>query len=178
MNPIGKTYVEGAPKERLWNLKLVDHKTDLEKGTDAVSFYKEADNAILTEGGTVKYSYVFNKETGEWDQVEESKMDDWMRSYHIAGQWDYKYTSKDGYYVTVSLSVSEVDSSGNISIQMNSDAIRAGIMSGLDIKNTWTAKVSQDNPFMFKSDETSYPLTIPDEGETNVLKLGDYIFHR
>jgi len=178
LNPMGKTYVEGAPKERFWHLEYVDEKKDLENGTDTVFIRKEAKNGILTESGTVKYAYEFNKETGTWEQVEETKLDDWKREYHISGDWKYKFTSDDGYYVTVSLSVSDVDENGQISLRMDSDAIRASILSGLDVKNTWTAKVSQDNPFVFTSDETSYALTIPDEGETNVLKLGDYIFRR
>ncbi len=88
-----------------------NQETDLENGTDTVYIYKKAKNVMLPEGGTVKYSYVFNKETGKWVQAEESRMDDWKRTYHIAGQWNY-----DGNGNQVTLTVSDVDDNGQMRI--------------------------------------------------------------
>lgn len=138
-NPVGRDYVEGAPKARFWRTKLVEHKTDLEKGTDMILLRKESKNSMIEESGTVKYAYTFNKATGKWDQTEESKMDDWRRVYHIAGDWQYKFTTKDGYYETISLRISEVDPGGKISIHMDSKTQTYRILSGIQTKTTWTA---------------------------------------
>ncbi|WHT48172.1 hypothetical protein QNH10_19450 [Sporosarcina thermotolerans] len=178
VHPPGKVYVEGAPKVRTWKNEMVEENLDLENGIHTIFIYKEAENRMLEESGTVKYTFIFNKDTSKWEQTEEVRMDDWKRTYDIAGSWTYKTTSADGYYVTVKLHVSEVDQNGQITIRIDSNQINASILSGLDVKNSWTAEVSQDNPFTFISDETTYALTIPDEGQTNVLKLGDSIFRR
>ncbi len=172
-SPMGRTYVEGAPKERYWNLEFDRQDTDLDNGTDTVYLRKTSENALLTEGGTIKYSYVFNEGTGKWELAEESVMDDWQRTYHIAGQWEY-----EGENDRVTLTISEVDANGEMTIRMDSGWITAQILSGIDTKTSWKAKTSEERPFVFESDETSYAITIPDEGETNVIKLGEYLFRR
>ncbi|RAV06612.1 hypothetical protein [Paenibacillus sp. YN15] len=175
---MGRTATFNSEKTRYWDTKVVDQKSDLPNGTDTITLSKSSKNAIITESGTIKYNFTYNKESGYWEKTSEVKSADWKRSYALGGRWNYKFTSKDGYYVTINLYLSDVNANGEVTAKLDSDAIRAGAFSGLDMKTSWTAKASPENPFVFKSSETSVNLVIPDEGETNVIKLGDNIFRR
>lgn len=177
VQPIGETYVEGAKKKRYWKRSVTDRVTDLEAGVDELYMFMEADYSLIKESGTIKHTFTFDWDTGEWEQTNEEKMNDWVREYNIGGKWVYKYTSTDGYYERNTLYLSDVSEDGEIEIRLDNNATRFRAYSGLPVGNKWTVKAT-DDPFVFKAEIPELDIVIPDEGTTNVFKVGGNIYRR
>jgi len=56
------------------NLKVLEHYTDVEAGTDTVVVYMELKNSYVNMTGTKEVTYQYNKDTKEWEAVAVSKL--------------------------------------------------------------------------------------------------------
>jgi hypothetical protein len=56
------------------NVKILEHRTDINAGTDTVTIYLELENSYVNMTGTKEITYAYNEETGNWEAGPASKI--------------------------------------------------------------------------------------------------------
>lgn len=56
------------------NVRILEHRTDVDAGTDTVTIYLEMENSYVNMTGTKEITYQYNEETGDWEAGPASKI--------------------------------------------------------------------------------------------------------